>query len=79
MGCLTTDCTGVPVARGVCKTCYARLCKQVRRGTANWGDLITTGKCKRGRKYRGLTFASRQQVALATYEHRRSIERALTS
>ncbi len=64
MECLTDWCYGKPIARGLCKTCYYRLLRQVQRGTTKWGDLIAGGKCKKAKRSSVLTTAVRRKNAL---------------
>ena len=64
MECLTDWCYGKPIARGLCKTCYYRMLRQVQRGTATWGVLISMGCCKKAKRCKGLTTAVRRKNAL---------------
>ncbi len=73
MECLTNWCYCKPIARGLCKTCYYRLLRQVQRGTAKWGDLIASGNCKPARRYKGLTSAVRRENTLKTILRKKSL------
>ena len=68
MTCMTEGCLSEVSARGVCRTCYYRLQKRVKRGKASWGELIKGGKCKIARRYPGLTSTTRRQVAIEAHE-----------
>lgn len=58
--CLTEGCENKPISRGLCRNCYHKFAKRVRRGITTWGDLIASGQCKRAKVYRGLTPAIRR-------------------
>jgi hypothetical protein len=48
MPCLTPECQSEDVySRGLCRKCYDRFKKRVRRGTLKWNDLIDQGLAKR--------------------------------
>ena len=64
MECLTESCHGKPITRGLCKTCYYRLLRQVQRGNITWGILIAKGCCKKAKRSSVLTTAARRKNAL---------------
>ncbi len=78
MECLTDWCYGKPIARGLCKTCYYRLLRQVQRGKTRWCDLIQLGLCKKAKRHKGLTTAIRRRNALNFIKYKDSMKGQLT-
>lgn len=64
MKCLIAECNSEGnYSRGLCRRCYRRISKRVRRGTATWQDLMDKGLIKKS-KNPGASTKKRREVAL---------------
>ena len=64
MKCLISDCNSEgDYSRGLCRRCYRRISKRVRRGTTTWQDFIDKGFAQKSKNH-GASTKKRREAAI---------------